>query len=80
MRTWMRVVSGLVLNFLPDPAAAVRELRRVTRAGGTVAAYVWDYADGMQVIRAFWDAAIELAPSAARSTRPCASRSAIRSA
>jgi SAM-dependent methyltransferase len=59
------VVSGLVLNFLPDPDAAVRELRRVTRPGGTVAAYVWDYADGMQVIRAFWDAAIELAPAAA---------------
>jgi SAM-dependent methyltransferase len=58
------VVSGLVLNFLPDPDEAVRELRRVTRPGGTIAAYVWDYADGMQPIRAFWDAAIELAPSA----------------
>jgi SAM-dependent methyltransferase len=58
------VVSGLVLNFLPDPRAAVRELVRVARPGGTVAAYVWDYADGMQPIRAFWDAAIELAPSA----------------
>jgi SAM-dependent methyltransferase len=58
------VASGLVLNFLPDPAAAVAELRRVTRPGGTVAAYVWDYADGMQPIRAFWDAAIQLAPAA----------------
>ena len=58
------VVSGLVLNFLPDPGAAVEELRRVTRPGGTVAAYVWDYAEGMQPIRAFWDAAIELAPAA----------------
>jgi SAM-dependent methyltransferase len=58
------VVSGLVLNFLPDPGAAVRELQRVARPGGTVAAYVWDYADGMQPIRAFWDAAIDLAPSA----------------
>jgi SAM-dependent methyltransferase len=58
------VVSGLVLNFLPDPGAAVRELGRIARPGGTVAAYVWDYADGMQPIRAFWDAAIELAPSA----------------
>lgn len=58
------VVSGLVLNFLPDPGAAVAELRRVTRPGGTVAAYVWDYAEGMEPIRAFWDAAIELAPAA----------------
>jgi SAM-dependent methyltransferase len=57
-------VSGLLLNFLPDPAAAVREWLRVTRPGGIVAAYVWDYAEGMQPIRAFWDAAVELAPSA----------------
>ena len=58
------VVSGLVLNFLPDPRAAIAELARVARPGGTVAAYVWDYAEGMQPIRAFWDAAVELAPSA----------------
>jgi SAM-dependent methyltransferase len=57
-------VSGLLLNFLPDPVAAVREWMRVTRPGGVVAAYVWDYAKGMQPIRAFWDAALELAPSA----------------
>ncbi len=41
------VVSGLVLNFVPDRTAAVREMQRVTRHGGTVAAYVWDYSDGM---------------------------------
>ena len=57
-------VSGLLLNFLPDPVAAVREWVRVTRPGGAVAAYVWDYAGGMEPIRAFWDAALELAPSA----------------
>ncbi len=57
-------VSGLLLNFLPDPAAAVREWLRVTRPGGTVAAYVWDYAEGMGPIRAFWDAAVELEPAA----------------
>src|SRR4051794_30796476 len=45
------VVSGLVLNFVPDPAGALDELRRVTRPGGIVAAYVWDYADGMQLMR-----------------------------
>lgn len=53
-------VSGLVLNFLPDPLAAARVLRSRLHPGGTLAAYVWDYREGMQLIRAFWDAAIEL--------------------
>lgn len=53
-------VSGLVLNFVPDPAAMAREMARVTRPGGRVAAYVWDYAGGMQMVRHFWDVAIEL--------------------
>jgi SAM-dependent methyltransferase len=57
-------VSGLVLNFVPDPASAVGEMARVVRPGGTVAAYVWDYADGMELIRRFWDAAIALDPEA----------------
>lgn len=55
-------VSGLVLNFVPDAAAMVREMRRVTRPGGRVAAYVWDYAGGMQMMRHFWDVAIALNP------------------
>ncbi len=58
-------VSGLALNFVPDPAIGVLELRRVTRAGGVIAAYVWDYRAGMQMIRSFWDAAIALDPSIA---------------
>ena len=57
------VVSGLVLNFVPDLAAALAELGRVG-AGGTVAAYVWDYARDMQFMRYFWDAAVDLDPSA----------------
>ena len=52
-------VSGLVLNFVPDPIAMLAEMRRVVRPGGTVAIYVWDYADGMEIMRHFWDAAIE---------------------
>jgi SAM-dependent methyltransferase len=58
------VVSGLVLNFVPDPRAALVEMARVTARGGTVGAYVWDYAAGMQLIRFFWDAAIALDPAA----------------
>jgi SAM-dependent methyltransferase len=53
-----------VLNFVPDPPAALAELRRVTRPGGIVAGYVWDYADGMQLMRRFWDAAADLDPAA----------------
>ncbi len=48
------VVSGLSLNFVPDPVAAVREAARVAPV---VAAYVWDYAEGMAFMRYFWDAA-----------------------
>lgn len=55
-------VSGLVLNFVGDPAAMAREMRRITRPGGTVAAYVWDYAGGMAMMRHFWDAAIAVSP------------------
>jgi len=58
------VVSGLVLNFLLSPDLAVSEMQRVIRPGGIVAAYVWDYADQMQLMRYFWDAAIKLDPAA----------------
>ncbi len=57
-------VAGLALNFVPDQHATVREMTRVVRPGGTVAAYVWDYAAGMEFLRTFWDAAIELDPAA----------------
>jgi SAM-dependent methyltransferase len=60
-----RVVSGLALNFVPDAARAVAEFVRVAAPGGSVAAYVWDYAAGMQLLRYFWDAAVALDPAAA---------------
>src|SRR5262249_32081137 len=53
------VVSGLVLNFVADQPAALAEMSRVTRPGGTVAAYLWDYAGKMEMLRFFWDAAVE---------------------
>ena len=58
------VVSGLALNFAEDPAAGVVECARVARAGGMIAAYVWDYGGEMQMMRRFWDAAAELDPAA----------------
>lgn len=58
------VVSGLVLNFVPQPALAVAAMR-LAAPDGLVAAYVWDYADRMESKRHFWDAAIALDPNAA---------------
>lgn len=57
-------VSGLVLNFVPEPLRMVAEMARVTREGGQVALYVWDYGGEMQMLRHFWGAAIELDPAA----------------
>ena len=62
--TFDAVVAGLVLNFIPEPGRAVSEMARVARPGGIVAAYVWDYAEGMQMMRHFWDAAGALDPKA----------------
>ena len=59
------VVSGLVLNFVPEPARMVAEMARTARPGGTIALYVWDYAAGMELMRRFWDAARALDPAAA---------------
>lgn len=57
-------VSGLVLTFVPDHGRMVREMRRVVRPGGIVALYVWDYDGEMQLMRYFWDAAVETNPAA----------------
>jgi SAM-dependent methyltransferase len=58
------VVSGLVLNFVPDLVAAFREIVRVATKGATFGAYVWDYAGKMELMRYFWDAAAALDPDA----------------
>ncbi len=56
------VLSQLVVNFMADAEAGVREMARVAKPGGTVASCVWDYADGMTSIRTFWEAAREVDP------------------
>ena len=58
-----KTVSALVLNFVPEPARALKEMIRVTKRGGIVAAAVWDYGGGMQMLRAFWDEAAAFDPS-----------------
>jgi SAM-dependent methyltransferase len=58
------VVSGLVLNFVARPFAAAAEIARVLKPGGVAAAYVWDYAGKMQLMRHFWNAAVALDPEA----------------
>lgn len=58
------VVSGLVLNFVPDQRAALGEMARVAGKGGTIAVYVWDYAEKMELMRYFWNVAVQLDPYA----------------
>ncbi len=56
------VVSGLVLNSIPagDLSRSMLEMVRAARAGGVVGAYVWDYADGMELRSRFWQAAADV--------------------
>jgi SAM-dependent methyltransferase len=57
-------MAQLVLHFVTEPRAAADELRRVVRDGGVVAGCVWEFTEGMQMLRAFWDAALIADPSA----------------
>lgn len=59
------ITSGLVLNFVPGRVQALGEMRRVGRPGAVIGFYVWDYpGGGIEFMRAFWNAAIELDPKA----------------
>ena len=53
-------VSGLVLNFIPNVQKSLAEMMRVTRKGGSVAVYIWDYAGKMDFLQTFWETAEEL--------------------
>jgi SAM-dependent methyltransferase len=59
------VVSGLVLNFLSDPKRTLETMRDRARRGAIVAAYVWDYAGGIELLKCFWEEAVALSPGAA---------------
>jgi len=56
-------LAQLVVHFMSDPVAGLREMGRVTRPGGTVAACVWNLADGKSPLSAFWEAVNDLDPS-----------------
>jgi SAM-dependent methyltransferase len=58
-------VSGLVLNFVPQPERMLAGMARAVRPGGVAALYVWDYAGQMQLLHYFWEAAAALDPAAA---------------
>lgn len=58
------VTSLLVLNFLPNPVAALQEMRGLANFGSTISACVWDYSEGMKFLRYFWDVAVAQDPSA----------------
>jgi SAM-dependent methyltransferase len=62
--TFDAALAGLVVHFMSDPVAGLREMGRVTRAGGVVAASVWDHAGGGSPLSVFWQAAMELDPAA----------------
>ncbi len=57
-------MAQLVLHFVADPPQVAAEFRRVLRPGGVAAACVWDFADGMEMLRHFWDAALVVDPQA----------------
>jgi SAM-dependent methyltransferase len=57
-------LAQLVLHFVTDSSAAMGEMQRVVRPGGTVGACVWDFVDGMEMLRQFWDAALAVNPNA----------------
>jgi SAM-dependent methyltransferase len=53
-------ISGLVLNFIPDPEKALREMKRVTSSDGVVAVHIWDYLGKMEFLKYFCDAVVAL--------------------
>ncbi|MBO1756018.1 class I SAM-dependent methyltransferase [Allobranchiibius sp. CTAmp26] len=63
------VLAQLVLHFVGDPERALAQFRRVLRPQGRAAVCVWDAAGGMQMLRAFWDAALAVDPAAPDESR-----------
>jgi SAM-dependent methyltransferase len=62
--TFDATLAQLVVHFMADPVAGLREMARVTRSGGVLATCVWDHAGGRTPLGVFWRAALELDPAA----------------
>ncbi|MDQ3493679.1 MAG: methyltransferase domain-containing protein [Chloroflexota bacterium] len=67
-------LAQLVVHFMTDPVAGLREMARVTRAGGVVACCVWDYASGRGALGPFWEASRALDPHAVDESRLAGAR------
>jgi SAM-dependent methyltransferase len=72
--TFDAALAELVVHFMADPVAGLREMGRVTRAGGVVAACVWDHAGGHGPLNVFWEAARELDPGVRDESRLAGTR------
>jgi SAM-dependent methyltransferase len=57
-------LAQLVVHFMTDPVAGLREMGRVTRPDGVVAACVWDHGGGRGPLSSFWHAVRDLDPAA----------------
>ena len=73
-RAFDSALAQLVVHFMVDPVAGLREMARVTREGGVVAACVWDHAGGQGPLSVFWKAAHELDPDVEDESRLAGSR------
>ena len=62
--TFDAALAQLVISFMTDPVAGLREMARVTRPGGVIAACMWDLGGGRAPISPFWQAALQLDPDA----------------
>ena len=73
-RTFDAALAQLVVHFMTDPVAGLREMARVTREGGVVAACVWDHAGGQGPLSVFWAAARERDPDVEDESKLAGSR------
>jgi SAM-dependent methyltransferase len=67
-------LAQLVVHFMSDPVAGLREMSRVTREGGVVAASVWDHGGGRGPLSPYWDAVRQLDPDVVDESRLAGAR------